>query len=329
MGTVVIRGGRYRAQVFRHGVRDSQTFDTRVEAQDWMVTREAEILRGQREPSRKTLREVAQKYMDTAEMSEPDKQRLARFLKHPVADVEIGKLTSEHLADWRDQRLKQVKGSTVKRERTVVRSMLEVARRTMKVIEANPMDDVRPPKKIPARRRVIGGAEIEAVLQALGYVEGVRVTTIMHEVAVAFLIALETAMRAGEITGLPWSAVDLKRKTVSLAKTKNGTSRDVPLSSRAVALFEAMAGKRLVRVRLPVEDKVFHVDMERLSSVFRRARKQAGLDGFTFHDSRRTATMRLAKKVPVLDLARITGHLNINELMTYYAPTADELAELL
>ena len=54
-----------------------------------------------------------------------------------------------------------------------------------------------------------------------------------------------------------------------------------------------------------------------------------GITDLTFHDTRHEATTRLAKKLHVLDLARVTGHSNINELMTYYNKDARELADLL
>jgi integrase len=49
----------------------------------------------------------------------------------------------------------------------------------------------------------------------------------------------------------------------------------------------------------------------------------------TFHDARHEATTRLAGKLQVLDLARVTGHRDIKQLMTYYNKDARELAELL
>lgn len=69
----------------------------------------------------------------------------------------------------------------------------------------------------------------------------------MQELAYAFLIALETAMRQGEILGLVAARVHLSARYVELDKTKNGDARKVPLSSRAVTLLRVLvdaAGKR-------------------------------------------------------------------------------------
>jgi integrase len=52
---------------------------------------------------------------------------------------------------------------------------------------------------------------------------------------------------------------------------------------------------------------------------------QGLLDGFVFHDARASALTRMSKKLDVLTLARVSGHRNINQLMTYYRETAAEI----
>lgn len=101
----------------------------------------------------------------------------------------------------------------------------------------------------------------------------------------------------------------------------NGDGRDVPLSERAVALLEAMKGVDPARV--------FTVDSQTASTLFRRARERAGVHGLTFHDSRHDAITRLAQKLSVLQLARMVGHRDIRSLMTYYNETAESMAKLL
>ena len=51
--------------------------------------------------------------------------------------------------------------------------------------------------------------------------------------------------------------------------------------------------------------------------------------GLTFHDTRHEAITRLAKKLHPLDLARMTGHTNLQELMTYYNESAADVAAML
>ncbi|WP_363324642.1 tyrosine-type recombinase/integrase [Pandoraea cepalis] len=61
-------------------------------------------------------------------------------------------------------------------------------------------------------------------------------------------------------------------------------------------------------------------------ALFRNARDRSQISDVTFHDTRHEAVRLLAKMLPPLDLARMTGHRNISELMTYYNATATDIA---
>ncbi|WP_250637612.1 tyrosine-type recombinase/integrase [Pandoraea faecigallinarum] len=61
-------------------------------------------------------------------------------------------------------------------------------------------------------------------------------------------------------------------------------------------------------------------------ALFRKARDRSQIPDVTFHDTRHEAITRLAKKLQPLDLARMTGHRNISELITYYNATATDIA---
>ncbi|MGI0778796.1 tyrosine-type recombinase/integrase [Pseudomonas aeruginosa] len=102
----------------------------------------------------------------------------------------------------------------------------------------------------------------------------------MQELAYAFLIALETAMRQGEILGLVAARVHLSARYVELDKTKNGDARKVPLSSRAVTLLRVLvdaAGKR---------QNLFTLTSGSADTLFRKVRDRQKIDGLNFHDTR-------------------------------------------
>jgi integrase len=155
---------------------------------------------------------------------------------------------------------------------------------------------------------------------ALGYAGGTPKDK-REQTAVAFLLALETAMRSGEILTLEWKHVHLARRMLHLPKSKNGDARDVPLSRRAVELLEAMSGID--------EDKVFTVNAGLRDTYFRQGKTLAQVDGPTFHDARATAITRLAKKLDLLELARMVGHRDPRSLMIYYRESATEIANKL
>ena len=203
------------------------------------------------------------------------------------------------------------KDSSVRRDMELLRSVIEVARTEWKWISANPVSEVKKPRKPPNRTRTISPEEVKTILGKLGYSEEGEIATKRQEAALCLLIALETGMRASEIL-----RAKIEGKIAHLDKTKNGDARDVPLSKRARELYE----------RVP---NGFTVSSATLDASFRWARDNSGMHGFTFHDSRATACTRSAKVVDVLTLARILGHRDIRSLQIYYRETAESIADRL
>lgn len=340
----------YRVQVSIDGVRDSASFNTRAEAKRWGLQREAAIRLGhplvappptppkpatqsqqtnpkliQTENSR-TLRDVLQRYrrdVSTTKLSRRwEEIKLNKFCTYPLADKTLEELGPEHLAAWRDQRLKEVSSSTVRRELTLIGHALEIARKEWRWIEANPSKDCRKPADNKHRVQKISDSDVDKLLQALKYVRGTVPANKQQEVGLALLLALETACRGGELLSLVRDHIHLEHCYFHLPTSKNGESRDVPLSPVAIQLVQLMLQK-------PVrgDGKLFSVNVAIKDALFRRAKNKAGLKHINFHDSRRTATTRLSETFNPLELSRITGHKNLGQLLTYYQKSASELAK--
>ena len=144
--------------------------------------------------------------------------------------------------------------------------------------------------------------------------------TATQRVGLAFLLALETAMRSGEILALTWPNVHLADQYVHLPRTKNGDARDVPLSKRAVEILRA----------LPLGfGPVFQLDAAARDALWRKARAKTPHRDVHFHDSRAEAIWRLSKKLDVLELARVIGRRDINSLLIYYRASASAMARKL
>lgn len=133
------------------------------------------------------------------------------------------------------------------------------------------------------------------------------------------ILALETAMRRGELLGLRWRDVDLRKRIAHLAVTKNGNARSVPLSTKAVDTLQGMPRS--------IDGRVFPMSATAMEKAFDRARTRAGLTDLHFHDLRHMAATRLAEKLTnILELSAVTGHKELRMLKRYYYPKAEELA---
>jgi len=142
-----------------------------------------------------------------------------------------------------------------------------------------------------------------------------------HYVAWAFLFALETAMRRGEILGIYMS--DIFDRHVHLPKTKNGDSRNVPLTKKALHLLSLINH---------TSDKLIPQSENAFRLMWERRKAKAGLEDIHFHDTRHEAITRFVnnQKLPVEILAKVTGHKNIKVLVnTYYNPDVEDIADML
>jgi integrase len=312
-------GGRWRVEVARKGVRASQVFDSKQAAKDWGARQEYLILNAKPANETALFGDVLDRY---AREVSPQKRgarweilRIGRFRADGFAAIKIADLAAPDFASWRDARLREVAPATVAREMNLLSTVLNVARKEWGLIAENPISDVRKPAEPPARDRLITDAEFERLAEHAGDDLTKQIGRAFH----AFRFSIETAMRAGEVVGLEWSRVDLGKRVARLAMTKNGTARDVPLSSEAVRLLET----------LPRLDPVFGLTSGNLDALWRRLRDRAGVVDLTYHDSRHVAITRLARKLDVLPLARMVGHKDLRMLQAYYNESAEELAKLL
>lgn len=310
-----LKTGNWSAQIDRAGVRTSQTFPTKAAAQAWATKTEAEILAKRRgQTVKRTLRQALERYRDDVSVKKRGKRweemRIGSYLGEfglPFADKWLEDVTPDDFAKWRDHRLKGLKSSSVARDFTLLSSVMSIARDEWGWLHTSPLTKVKRPKQPPARTRLIHWTEIRAMLRALGWARKAP-DNLSQQAAHAFLVSLHTGMRAGEVLKAE------RRGTVATLETsKNGEPRDIPLSGRAIKLM-SLCPK-------------YTVSGPSLDALFRKARKTAGLEGFTFHDARATALTRMAKKVDVLQLARISGHKDIKMLMVYYRETSADIAK--
>ena len=322
-----LKTGRWQAQIFLLGVRKAASFATKTEARDWAAVQEYRIkteaastfvkkysvsklfLRYEREVSR------------TKGGYKWEQGQISRLLKKPLAQLDVNDVTKQHIRDWRDDRLATgIKTSTLNREWNLLSHIFSTARDEYELIKVSPMEGVKRPSNPPARDRLITKEEIEQLCLASGFI-GETVHTVAQKVCLAFLFAIESAMRTGEISNLTWDNINFEDQTAFLPTTKNGTSRTVALSKRAIELLKLLPNTN--------GETCFGFTSKQCGDNFSRMRNKTPITDLHFHDSRHEAITRLSKKMPILALARNVGHTDVKQLMTYYNESASEIAKLL
>jgi integrase len=316
----------YRAQVYVSGTRESKVFRTQREAKAWGEMRSQELRTATKSPpeERHTMADAMRRYVDEVSPGKRGHRweaiRSEALLRdtHFPSGVILGSLTTTHFAEWRDARTRQVQAGTVLREISFISAVLECARIEWQWLQANPIKDIRKPRTPDHREVTIAPWQVRRMLQTMRYSSRLPIRTVAQAVAVCFLTALRTGMRAGELTGLTWDRVKGDHAVLPITKT---FPRKVPLSSKAIRLIDKMNGYD--------PERVFGMNSRSLDANFRKYRERAGLDGFSFHDSRHTAATMLSRKLDVMDLCRMFGWTDTRMALRYYNPSASSIADIL
>lgn len=325
MASIRQHGNRWQARVRRNGYPEaSGSFDNKQAAERWARSVEAEMDRGVyrvvNDDHKITFGELIQRYirevLPQMKGFQEDSYRLTAITKRRIAGYALTNLSSEHIAQYRDQRLREVSPGTVVRELAYLSSIINHARKEWRFPISNPVALVRKPSTGRGRDRVLSLDEQDRLLQAL------EPTGRKNPLMIPLVqLALETGMRRGELMVIQWRDVDLIGRTIVLHTSKNGEGRVVPLSSKAVAVLENLASR---------SGAVFPISSYALAANFTRAVRQARLTNLRFHDLRHTAITRMSHKLPnVIELAAVSGHKSLKMLQRYYHPRAEDLARKL
>ena len=154
------------------------------------------------------------------------------------------------------------------------------------MIEVNPIAGLKPPHKERPREQVLSDDDLASLMKATD-AEG-------YPFGDAIKLLILTGQRRSEVAEMRWSEVDFERGvwTIPAARSKNGQSHEVPLSSLAVALLKSLP-------RFLASDWVFTTTGRGPISGFgrlkRRLNGETTTTGWRIHDIRRTAASGMAR----------------------------------
>lgn len=128
----------------------------------------------------------------------------------------------------------------------------------------------------------------------------------------AIVLALSTGLRAGSLRALTWADVDLKRKALRLADSKNNEGRWLPLIAPAVAELKQHLARDATKDGAVFKSSTRDEPAEINGPAWMRVKKAAGLTGdanFRFHDLRHTAGTYLNEAgASAIQIAAALGH---------------------
>lgn len=357
--------GWWQAVIRRKGhPQESKTFPSRADAEKWARDVESKIDKGtfvsMAEAESTTLYEALERYEREVSKHkkgcDQEKYRIANWKVSALAQRSLASLQrGTDFAKYRDERLSVgIAAATVRLDLALISHVFTIAVKEWNIPVQNPVANIRLPRINNARERRFEDGEEVALLAAIDSPgDGTKTKekdrrNIYTKPLV--IVAIETAMRQSEMfstldknekkTGLWWPNINLKSRVARVIDTKNGDAyRDIPLSPRAVETLQALPRSIDGRVFLTTPSAL----KQSWSRAVRRARREYEKDckaegieasaGFMhdlhFHDLRHEATSRLAEKLALHELMKVTGHKDTRMLARYYHPRAEDLARKL
>lgn len=351
MASIRKRGNKWQARVsVKFAGSADKSFLSRADAEAWAKIIESEMVRGvfikQDAAERTSLATALEKYefeiTPSKRGAEQEKHRIRVWKGDPLAKKPLAFLRGVDFAKWRDNRLKFVKPSTVRHDLEVISNLFNVAR-----IEwgmdglINPIEGIRLPTIRNARSRTFYSGEEAQLLAAIEPVQREGNGQWGKSCRSGYMkplvqLALETAMRRGELLSLRWENIHIDNRVAFLPMTKNGDPRSIPLSCDAAKLLHSLGRKSNGLVFDGVTANAVKLGFTRALQRARRTYVENGgedprmLMDLHFHDLRHVAITRLAEKLPnLIELSAVTGHKSLAMLKRYYHVKPEVLARKL
>ena len=325
MATIRRRGTSWQAQVRRDGYPAiSKSFSTKADALSWAREKERAIERAElpiaaKQAGSVTVGDLLTRYVETVTPAKRgarfERSRIKTLLAHQLAQASLSKLSPAMVARYRDDRLAVVSGDSVRRELTILRHCLTLAKREWDApLSSNPVLSITLPEPSRARDQRLEADAGQKLRAAIGSAHAWYLLPIIE-------LAIETGMRRGELVSLLWSNVSLERRTAHLPITKNGHARTVALTPKAIGVLNALPRKD-ARV-IPASGNAVRLAWERL-------RERAGVPELRFHDLRHEAVSRFFEMgLTVPEVALMSGHRDTRMLMRYTHLRPEAVAEKL
>jgi integrase len=322
MATIRRRGKKFEVQIRRTGQRRvSKSFNALSDARAWARHMEVQADRNGlpldgKVLQRVTLGELVKRYRDTISLEKRDRisERyiLAAFLRHPICAKQIAAIRTEDFTAYRDQRLQEIKPSSLKRQLAPIHNLFEIARDHwgLPILE-NPLARLQLKSADRRRERRLRPGEEERLIKAAARRRNLLMVPIIQ-------LALETSMRRGEILGIRHEHVDIKGCALLIPETKNGYARTIPLTRRATAILRQ-------RTKL-ADNRLFPISANALRLNWERLKRRANIDDLRFHDLRHEAISRLFEKgLTIPEVALISGHKDMRMLLRYAHPLRQQI----
>lgn len=277
-----------------------------------------------RDAGKMTLAKALEKYQEEVtenkKSADTEKYRIAKLKRYDIAAISLYRVSPDAVVKFLGELRKEgLSENSLRKYCALISHLYTVAVKRWRLEVTNPIKQIELPSNGKPRKRRLEGDE-EAKLVAELKKAGPYVLP-------AFLLAVETTMRQSELLGLQWENIVLDEQSgvARLVDTKNGESRDVPLTSTAVEIL-----KELKRLPRSIDGRVFPISKPVFRRAWEKAREKAEAPDLRWHDLRHEGTSRLFELgLNWVEASSITGHKTPQMIKDYTHLRAVKLADKL
>ena len=305
----------YQAIVRRRGHRTFvKSFEKKTDALKWSRAVERKLDTGDyadySEASKLLLGDIFKRYISENKHRKLRSWKMYEFrikilLKDTVADINLLRLSSKHLAEFRDRKLLEVGNATFNKYLSLISVVVDTAMQDWGIyLPLNPCRLLKREKEPNPRDRVLNDTEYSRLLQACSKSNNKYLKPMI-------LFAMETAIRKGELLKLRYVNINFDKRTLLIPFTKIGKPRTIPLSQKAIDILRSMPRR--------LDGKVFPLTVDSLRSSFKIAKQKARIEGFRFHDIRRMSCSSLFERgFSIPEVQVFSGHRTSAILLSTY-----------
>ncbi|WP_433737428.1 tyrosine-type recombinase/integrase [Pseudomonas putida] len=293
-------GVRYKA-IIRDGDKliSTKTFKLKNLATTWAddLLRDHQRLEALGNPKAKiTLEKLTELYMETWAGRDISRKGRVQALADAYGKTRLLDITTTLIKADLKSYTKGHKPATTNRRKACWSVLMQFAV-DEEYIATNPAKGIASKEENNQRIRFLDDDERKALLAACDKSEWSLLKLLVT-------LAMTTGARLGELQSLRWEGIDLKKRTATLAITKNGDPRVLVFPAPAIAaLMQHRKAKGLVFGRADGEKPMC------FRKHWNKALKQARLVAFRFHDLRHdAATSLINADTDLYTVGQILGH---------------------
>ena len=323
MATIRRRNNKWQAIIRKDNFKIIyKTFSLKEDAVRWARETEVKIEQGlyQDLTLAKTtkLKDVLTQYRDRVSVNkkgyEQERYKINKIIRSDIADKTLSSLTPLVLFEYIEQHKKLYTASTINKSITIINLALNFAERFLGIgLNKNPLKFIKRLKEAQFVGQVIEPYEEVLLLKHAEFSK-------LYWLKTAIILGIDCGLRRGEILKLKAEDINYSNSTAILRDTKNGETREIGLSSRAI--------QELKKLPVSIVGKLFPCKrLDTFTFYYRQLQRWSGIKK-RFHDTRHTFASRSSTSGwSITEIATQGGWKQLQVLKRYTHIKAEYLAK--